>query len=125
MRLGGLMVEAKLTETGFQNAPLRLVDRYEDFNDVFDISELPRSSDLVRHYQIIRGVLAAYSTGGSFCLICDGRRPDLVESWYSIVRVVRGCDLRCRLQLVTWQELAGAVPKALQQFLGEKYGIYA
>jgi hypothetical protein len=123
MRLGDLMVEAKLTETGFQNAPVRMIERYRDVEDVFDFSELPRCGDLVQNYQLIRGVLAAHATGGSFCLLCDARRPDLIENWYSVVRVVRDCALRCRLQVLTWQEITLALPKTLQQFLAKKYGI--
>ena len=72
-----------------------------------------------------RGVLAAHARGGSFCVLCDARRPDLIESWYSVMRVVRNCILRCRLQLLTWQELAAVLPKSLQKFLAGKYGITA
>jgi len=38
---------------------------------------------------------------------------------------VRLYDLRCRLKLLTWQELAGVVPGDLQEFLALKYGIVA
>jgi hypothetical protein len=41
------------------------------------------------------------------------------------MRAVRCCELRSRLALVTWQELAAAVPADLQSFLKEKYGIIA
>ena len=83
------------------------------------------SGNIVRGYQLIRGVLAAYATGGSFCVLCDARRPDLIESWYSVMRAVRSCVLRCRLQLLTRQELAAVLPKSLQKFLAAKYGITA
>jgi hypothetical protein len=33
--------------------------------------------------------------------------------------------VRCRLQLLTWQELAAALPGLLQKFLAAKYGIVA
>jgi hypothetical protein len=39
------------------------------------------------------------------------------------MRCVRPYDLRCRLKLLTWQELAKAVPCDLQDFLEVKYGI--
>jgi len=125
MKIGDLMVEAKLTETGFQTAPVRMIDRYRDLGEVFDSGELMVSGNVVRGYQLIRGVLAAHARGGSFCVLCDARRPDLIESWYSVMRVVRNCILRCRLQLLTWQELAAVLPKSLQKFLAGKYGITA
>ena len=124
MRLGDLLVEAKLTESGFQIAPARLIERYRDI-DVLHVTDLPRSGDHFQNYQLIRGVLAAHSSGGSFCLLCDARRPDLIEQWYSVVRAVTDCELRCRLLLLTWQEIARVLPKSLQQFLSGKYGILA
>lgn len=48
----------------------------------------------------------AGSVDCSFCVSCDARRPDLVEAWYRIMRAVRLSQLRCRLKLLTWQELA-------------------
>ena len=123
MKLGDLLLEAKLTETGFQTAPANLIERYRDLEEVFAAKDLGHSGDTVENYQLIRGVLAAQSTGGSFCLLCDARRPDLIESWYSVVRAVENCALRCRLQLRTWQELATALPQALGRFLAIKYGI--
>lgn len=122
MRLGDLLVEAKLTESGFQTAPARLIVRYRDI-DIFDVEALPKSGDSFHNYQLIRGVLAAHSTGGSFCLLCDARRPDLIEQWYSVVRTVRDCDLRSRLRTATWQEIGQALPRSLRQFLSAKYGI--
>lgn len=123
MRLGGLLVEAKLTETDFQPAPVRMIERYRDIDEVLDRPELTSSGGVVTCYQLVRGVLAAYSTGGSFCVLCDARRPDLIESWYSVMRAVRSCVLRCRLQLLTWQELSSVLPSPLQRFLERKYGI--
>lgn len=123
MKLGDLLVEAKLTETDFQSASVKMVTRYRDFPEVFDSTELMTSGDIVRAYQLVRGVLAAHASGGSFCVICDARRRDLIESWYSVMRSVKSCVLRCRLQLLTWQELAPALPRALQRFLAAKYGI--
>jgi hypothetical protein len=123
MRLGDLMVEAKLTETDFQTAPTRMIKGYRDLEEVFDSGELMMSGDVVPGYQLIRGVLAAYATGGSFCAFCDARRPDLIEHWYSVIKAVRSSVLRCRLQLLTWQELAAVLPKSLKKFLRAKYGI--
>jgi hypothetical protein len=123
MKLGDLMVEAKLTETDFQTAPARMIERYRDLGEVFDAGQLPIAGDVVRGYQLIRGVFAAYAMRGSFCVLCDARRPDLIENWYLVMRAVRSCDLRCRLQLLTWQELTAVLPGSLRKFLGTKYGV--
>ena len=125
MRMGGLLVEAKLTEGDFQFAQRRLVERYRDLEVVFDVEELPMRGGRHVGYQLMRGALAAYATGGSFCVLCDARRPNLMEGWYRVMRAVRLYDLRCRLKLLTWQELAGAVPCELREFLEVKYGIVA
>jgi hypothetical protein len=117
MRLGELLVEAKLTESDFQSARRGLVERYRDFEEVFDADELPMGDGRVLAYQLIRGTLAAHATGGEFCVLCDARRPDMVEMWYRVMRAVHLFELRCRLKLLTWQELA--------DFLAEKYGIVA
>jgi hypothetical protein len=36
---------------------------------------------------------------------------------------VVSAELRCRMSVVTWQELAGAMPRKVKTFLAEKYGI--
>jgi hypothetical protein len=123
MKLGDLLVEAKLTETDFQTAPLARIARYRDFEEVFDSAELTRSGDSIPGYQLIRGVLAAYSTGGSFCVLCDARRRDMIEKWHSVMRAVRSYALRCRLKALTWQEIADFLPRPLRRFLAMKYGI--
>jgi hypothetical protein len=76
-------------------------------------------------YQLIRNVLAAYATGSSFCVIHDERRPDLRESWFAVMAAVRSAETRTRLKVLTWQELAAALPGELQEFLEAKYGIVA
>lgn len=124
MRLGELLVEAKLTETGFQNAHLRLIERYRDFEAVFDVSRLPWTpAGIVRGYQLIRNVLAAYASESAFSVLCDARRRDLIQSWYSVLAAVQAPMFSCRLKLLTWQELAGSLPDDLQRFLDAKYGI--
>jgi hypothetical protein len=123
LRLGTLLAEAKLTETDFQTAPLRMVERYRDFDEVFEGDRLRRHADVISSYQLIRGALAAHTTGSSYCVFCDARRPDLIEQWYAVMSAVRSCTLRCRLKLLTWQELTAAVPISLQRFLAMKYGI--
>jgi len=123
MRLGDLLVEAKLTESDFQSAKPELVEPYRDFVQVFDRKSLPREGKGYLSYQLIRNVLAAYATGCSFCVMADARRPDLIEDWYAIMRCVEPVDLRLRCKIITWQELSRALPRTLQLFLGEKYGI--
>ncbi len=123
MRLGDLLVEAKLTEGDFQKAEKRVLDAYRDFRDIFDTESLPQTEKHYLSYQLLRNVLAAHGQACSFCVLLDARRPDLIESWYGVMRCVIPVDLRTRLRDLTWQELATALPRSLQTFLAEKYGI--
>jgi hypothetical protein len=123
MLLGSLLVEAKLTESSFQTAPLGRVMRYSGLEEAFDLDELPVTGELVRSYQLIRGVMAARHEGRSFVVVCDGRRVDLREKWFQVIRAVRCCELRSRLAIVTWQEIAAVAPGVVRGFLAEKYGI--
>jgi hypothetical protein len=123
MQLGDLLVEAKLSETGFQNARADLMDRYEEFTTVFDIERLPRARGQFRHYQLLRGALAAHHSGTRFAVFCDVRRPDLRDAWFETISCMETFDLRSRMLLVTWQEIAATLPRTLQSFLAEKYGI--
>jgi len=123
MRLGDLLVEAKLTEADFQSKPKEVVDRYRDFETVFRRRDLPQSKTSYGSYQLIRNVLAAFALNCSFCVMLDARRPDLVEQWYAVMRCVKIGDLAVRSKVLTWQELSEALPSDLQDFLDEKYGI--
>jgi hypothetical protein len=76
-------------------------------------------------YQLIRNVLAAYALGYSFCVIHDERRPDLREAWFAVMAAARSAEMRTRLKVLTWQELAAVLPDELQEFLDIKYGIVA
>jgi hypothetical protein len=125
MELGDLLVEAKLTESNFQQSSPRLIHRYRDLEEVFDPTALPITDGKHTGYQLIRGTLAAQATGKSFCVLLDARRPDLTEAWFRILRAVRFADLRSRLKLLTWQELSATLPPGLQTFLDAKYGIRA
>jgi hypothetical protein len=42
LQLGNLFLEAKLTESNFQTAAPRLIERYRDLETVFDLTRLPR-----------------------------------------------------------------------------------
>jgi hypothetical protein len=124
LRIGDLFIEAKLTETEFQQAPRQRVERYRDFAHVFDADGLPQRRDSYLHYQLIRGVLSAFAEQGSrYCVICDARRPDMIDAWFTVARAVKFASLLCRLQLLTWQEIAETLPRAMRAWLAEKYGI--
>lgn len=66
MRIGNLLVEAKLTEGDFQWAKSHMIDRYRDLEEVFCRDELPLLNDRHSGYQLIRGTLAAHATGSPF-----------------------------------------------------------
>jgi hypothetical protein len=123
MRLGDLLIEAKLTESDFQSAEAAVLESYRDFEEVFDRRALPRQAGEYLSYQLIRNVLAAHQNYCSFCVMIDARRRDLCEAWYAVMRCIRILDLRLRCKILTWQELNEALPENLQDFLREKYGI--
>jgi restriction endonuclease-like protein len=124
LHLGNLFIEAKLTESSFQNARPRLIERYRDLETVFDITRLPWTGDgIVQGYQLIRNVLAAFAGDTSFCVLSDARRRDLIEVWYAVLSAVHYPSFAWRLKLLTWQEMDAALPTDLQQFLDIKYGI--
>jgi hypothetical protein len=123
MRLGDLLLEAKLTESDFQKAPKGVVRAYRDFSKVFDSEGLPQTDRDFLSYQLIRNVLAAHASGCDFCLLTDARRPELIEDWYAVMKCVRPVDLRLRCKVLTWQELTIALPRGLRVFLSEKYSI--
>jgi hypothetical protein len=123
MKLGSLLVESKLTEADFQIKAAEVVEGYRDFPDVLDRQMLPKSGNKYASYQLIRNVLAAHALGLSFCVLLDARRPDLIDSWYAVMRCVRRAELRTRCQVLTWQELSQSLPLQLQRFLRNKYGI--
>jgi hypothetical protein len=182
LRLGSLLIEAKLTEGDFQTFEAAAAEQYRDLDTVFDRTHLPRvelpskrrkepaefpenysqefesfviepdrnphellpeiaaqlthsnplttdrSESVESSYassQLIRNVLAAYAEQCSFCVIHDQRRPDLREDWFQIMAAVKSAELRTRLKVLTWQELAAFLPEDLQAFLDCKYGIVA
>ena len=125
MRLGNLLVEAKLTEGDFQRKSKAALVCYRDFAEVFYRRQLPQQLNCYLSYQLIRNVLAAHATGFSFCVLSDARRPDLLEAWFQVMQAIRPAELRVRCKVLTWQELAIMLPQKLQQFLEEKYAIFA
>jgi hypothetical protein len=125
LKLGNLLVEAKLTEGNFQTARADLVHRYRDLETVFDLTRLPMTQDKYRSSQLIRGALAAHAHGSSFAVFCDQRRQDLIDGCFEVFSAIVSAELRCRLSVVTWQEIAAAMPRTVKAFLAEKYGISA
>jgi len=69
MKLGSLLVESKLTESGFQTKAAEVVEGYRDFREVFDRGMLPKWRKKYASYQLIRNVLAAHALGLSFCVL--------------------------------------------------------
>jgi hypothetical protein len=123
LKLGSLFIEAKLTEGDLQTARRDLVERYHDLETVFHVDRLPITNEKYRSCQVIRGALVAHRHGASFAVFCDQRRPDLIENCFAILSAVRTAELRCRMSVVTWQELAHTLPQKVKLFLAEKYGI--
>jgi hypothetical protein len=83
MRLGDLLVEAKLTESDFQSTEKRALLAYRDFALAFDPDQLPQTETRYISYQLLRNVLTAYAQQCSFCVLVDARRPDLIGKWYA------------------------------------------
>ncbi|HEY4960558.1 MAG TPA: hypothetical protein VII29_06855, partial [Terriglobales bacterium] len=125
MKLGNMLFEAKLTESDFQSRNSAVLRGYRDFQEVFDSKSLPREGEKLVSYQLIRNVLAAHASDCGFCVLLDARRPDLLESWYAILRGIRPAELRVRCKVLTWQELSVVLPEQLCEFLDVKYGIVA
>jgi restriction endonuclease-like protein len=123
MKLGSLLVESKLTESDFQARETAIVEGYRDFKEVFEWEQLDRTGECYRSYQLIRNVLAAHALEASFCVFLDARRPDLREDWYRLMLHIKDAGLRTRCMVLTWQELATALPPVLREFLDTKYGI--
>jgi predicted restriction endonuclease len=124
LKIGDLLVEAKLTESDFQHARKTSILRYRDFREVFDEDLLPCTGEYFNGYQLIRNVLAAYASRCSLCVLLDARRPDLVDAWYTVMRSVKPVTLRTACKVLTWQELSLVLPASMQSFLAVKYGIH-
>jgi hypothetical protein len=123
MKLGNVLVMAKLAETDFTKRPKAHAESYRDFEFAFDTNILPQSEEKYYHHQLIRSVLAASEQNARFVLISDARRPDLLHSWWDVMMAVNDTNLRRRCRFVLWQELAQLAPLQLREFLEEKYGI--
>ena len=122
MRVGDLLVEAKLTEGDFRNADKRVLLAYRDFSDVFDARQLPQAGKSYASDQLLRNVLAAHALQCSFCVLIDVRRADLANAWYAVMRCVKPVELRTKMRICTWQEIAEVATPRLRKFLTAKYG---
>ncbi len=123
MRVGNIVCEAKLTESNFTSKCAEVVETYRDLHDVFDSGLLLPVEGKYENYQLIRNVLAAAAHAYHFVLLCDGRRPDLLQQWWTVHAAIRCPDLRARTHFLLWQEVAEACPAPLREYLREKYGI--
>lgn len=123
MRVGAHLFEAKLTEADFTERPRAVVLRYRSLARVFDVDALPWNGDTLMSYQLVRNVLAAEEHGGSFTLLCDQRRPDLLHAWWTVHAAIRGVDLRRRCGFRTWQEIAAVSLPTVADWLRAKYGL--
>jgi hypothetical protein len=123
MVIGETSFEAKLTEHDFTSKSEEIVRRYRDLPKVFEVNALARSEGKFTSYQLIRNVLAAHQRGGRFVLLCDRRRPDLIEHWERIRERIQDSDLQARCRQISWQQIAARIPAPLQKFLEDKYGI--
>lgn len=123
LRIGNLLIEAKLTEASFTQKSKAIVAGYRDFGAVFASHLLPQDATSYGGYQLIRNVLAAHDTGWSFLVLLDARRPDLLHEWWAVHSAILDPDLRSRCGVRTWQEVAAASPRTLQAFLTEKYDL--
>ena len=123
MRLGDLLIEAKLTESGFGRASRDRLLRYLHLTETFDLEALPQQAGRFVGYQIIRGVLAAQRHAGRYAVLVDARRVDLQEICFRVLCAVCHAEARSRFRLITWQEISSTLQPTLQQFLLERYGI--
>jgi hypothetical protein len=123
MVIGKVSFEAKLTEHDFTSKIEKIVRRYNDLSKVFDVESLQQSKGKFASYQLIRNVLAAHQQDRRLVLLCDSRRPDLIQHWERIRERIRDSDLQARCGQISWQQIAARVPAPLQKFLENKYGI--
>lgn len=125
LQLGELLIESKLSESGFGRASRERLLRYDGVAEVFDLEALPWGPRGVAGYQIIRGAVCAVANERRYLLLVDRRRTDLQEQWLRVLRAMHSSAMRSRMLLLTWQELATTLPKTIRDFLASKYGIEA
>jgi hypothetical protein len=123
LALDGVFVEAKLTESGFTQKEVAVVEAYTDLGRHFETDLLRRSGDCFENYQVIRNLLAAIQRENRHLLVCDERRPDLVRAYFETVLCLRDAKQRSRCGVVFWQEIARVCGRDLAEYLSRRYGI--
>lgn len=121
-----IICECKLTEDDFKSMAKNKVELYSNFSVVFHANKLKQNQNSYSNYQLIRNILAAYQYNCRFVLICDNRRPELVESFNKTIECIKDefMDLKTKSKIIYWQEIAKVCGIELQQFLKVKYGIF-
>lgn len=122
---GNIFIECKLTEKDFSSKKMDIVEHYSEFRNVFHKEKLLQTKTYYENYQLIRNILAANQHNAQFILICDMRRPDLVESYHQTLTCIKDeyLELKNNCKIIYWQDLAQVVGDELKVFLNEKYGI--
>lgn len=122
---GNIIIECKLTEKDFSSKQKDIVEHYSEFRNVFHIDKLIQTKTNYQNYQLIRNILAANQYKAKFILICDIRRPDLVESLHQTVTCIKDeyIELKANCKIIYWQDLAKVAGSELKSFLSDKYGI--
>lgn len=118
-----ILIESKLTEADFTSCAKSKAQRYAGFAEVFASRLLKSGGEKFLHYQLLRNVLAAHYFNASFYLLCDRRRPDLIEALEEVCDAITQPALKKRCAAVTWQQVAATLPIDLRRFLAEKYGV--
>lgn len=122
MGIGDLFVESKLTEKDFTQKEASVVEEYVDLDKQFHKKYLRRERGNFDNYQIIGNLLAATQHNKRHILLCDERRPDLVQRYMETVYCARDIHTRNKCRVVFWQQIGKACGASLSQFLEEKYG---
>lgn len=109
LKIGDTLFEAKLTEKDFTEQSTEIVEKYDDFNNIFDKDLLLKDNGIVQGYQIIRNILAVFQDNKrhrKHRLICDLRRGDLVQEYYQVINAIKIKKEKDRFKVIFWQEIA-------------------
>jgi hypothetical protein len=103
MRWGGLLVEAKLTETDFQTRAAKVVEGYRDFDAVFERELLPRlelraarrrtavefAEEFTQEWEDAAPELMRRRAGVSGGIVARAREAEPVEAGYAGYQLIR------------------------------------
>jgi hypothetical protein len=120
-----IFIECKLTEKDFTSKNKDTVEQYSEFYNVFHVDQLIKTETHYKNYQLIRNILAANQNNAQFILICDMRRPDLVNSFNQTVNCIKEeyFELRNNCKIIYWQNIFDVVGSELKMFLKDKYAL--